>query len=217
MEPWLIDGVIFNHPFNCIISGPTMCGKTFILREVLKYKDALIKPSPNRIFYCYKEWQSVYDKFKQSIQEIKFISGNIGYEELNENINNIVIFDDLMKECIESENVMNIFTVGSHHKNTSTFFITQNIFSQGKFARDISLNANYMLVFRNPRDQQQIQILSRQMYPQNSKFLIESFNDATSKPHGYLFLDLRQTTEERNRLQSGILPSQKRIIYQKKN
>ena len=111
---------------------------------------------------------------------------------------------------------MNIFTVGSHHKNTSTFFITQNLFSQGKFARDISLNSNYMILFRNPRDQQQIQILSKQMLPQNSNFLIESFDDATKKPHGYLLIDLKQTTEERNRLQSGILPTQRRVIYKKK-
>ena len=183
----------------------------------LKYKDVLINPSPNRIIYCYKEWQSTFEKFKRDIPQIKFINGIVGYEDLHENTNNLVIFDDLMKECIESENVMNIFTVGSHHKNTSTFFLTQNIFSQGKFARDISLNSNYMIIFRNPRDQQQIQILSRQMFPQNSKFLIESFDDATKKPHGYLLIDLKQTTEERNRIQSGILPTQKRVIYQKKN
>jgi len=51
---------------------------------------------------------------------------------------NLIIFDDLMSECINSNTIMNLFTVGSHHKNTSVFFITQNIFSKGKFARDIT-------------------------------------------------------------------------------
>lgn len=213
MEPWLINSEIFSHPFNCIIAGPTMSGKTYFLKEVLKFKDALITPSPSKIIYCYKEWQSTFDTFKQEISEIKFINGIIGYDELDDQNTKLVIFDDLMKECIESENVMNIFTVGSHHKNTSTFFITQNIFSQGKFARDISINSNYMVIFRNPRDQQQIQILSRQMYPDNSKFIIESFRDSTKNPYGYLFIDLKQSTEERNRIQTGILPTQKRIIY----
>lgn len=217
MEPWLIEGAIFQHPFNCIISGPTMCGKSFILKEILKFRNVLIDPSPNVIYYCYKEWQSNFDMLKLENPKIKFVKGIIDYEDLNENVSNLVIFDDLMKECITSENVMNIFTVGSHHKNTSTFFLTQNVFSQGKFARDISLNSNYMIIFRNPRDQQQIQTLSRQMFPQNFNFLIESFSDATNKPHGYLFIDLKQTTEERNRIQTGILPTQKRIIYTKKN
>lgn len=190
-----------------------MSGKTYFLEQVLKFKDVLITPSPSKIIYCYKEWQPAFDTFKLEIPEIKFINGIIGYDELDDQNTKLVIFDDLMKECIESENVMNIFTVGSHHKNTSTFFITQNIFSQGKFARDISINSNYMVIFRNPRDQQQIQILSRQMYPDNSKFIIESFRDATKYPYGYLFIDLKQSTEERNRIQTGILPTQKRIIY----
>ena len=30
MDKWLIDATVFSHPFNCIISGPTMCGKTYL-------------------------------------------------------------------------------------------------------------------------------------------------------------------------------------------
>jgi hypothetical protein len=70
-----------------------------------------------------------------------------------------------------------------------------------------------MILFRNPRDKQQIQILARQMFPNNSRFLIESFEDATLKPHGYLLIDLNQNSEMRNRIQTGILPNEKRIFY----
>ena len=217
MNKWIIGSEIFVHPFNCIISGPTMCGKTFFLKEILKFRDILITPVPTKIYFCYKSWQKTYDDFKELIPNTVFIKGLIDFDDLNINHKNMIIFDDLMKECIESESVMNIFTVGSHHKNTSTFFLSQNIFAQGKFSRDISLNANYMIIFRNPRDLQQIQVLARQMFPNDSKFLIESFQDSTLKPHGYLFLDLKQSTESRNRIQSGILPNQKRIIYLSKS
>lgn len=213
MDKWLIDSEIFLHPFTCIISGPTMCGKTFLLKEILINRHVLIKPSPDRIIFCYKAWQKSYEDFKNSIPGIEFNDGIIDMDSLNQNVNNLVIFDDLMSECIKSESVLNLFTVGSHHKNTGVFFITQNIFSKGKYARDISLNANYLIIFYNPRDQMQFNILARQMYPNNSKFLIESFNDATSKPHGYLFLDLKQSTQVKNRIQTGILPNQLRIIY----
>jgi len=217
MDKWLIDPEIFIHPFNCIISGPTMCGKTFFLKEILKFREVLISPLPTKIYYCYKSWQKTYDDFKDLIPGIVFVKGLLDFEDLNEMKKNMIIFDDLMNEVIESESVMNIFTVGSHHKNTSTFFLTQNIFAQGKFARNISLNANYMIIFQNPRDLQQIRVLARQMYPDDSKFLIESFQDSTTKPHGYLFIDLKQSTESRNRIQTGILPSQKRIIYVSKS
>ena len=132
MNKWIIGSEIFVHPFNCIISGPTMCGKTFFLKEILKFRDILITPVPTKIYFCYKSWQKTYDDFKELIPNTVFIKGLIDFDDLNINHKNMIIFDDLMKECIESESVMNIFTVGSHHKNTSTFFLSQNIFAQGK-------------------------------------------------------------------------------------
>jgi hypothetical protein len=118
-----------------------------------------------------------------------------------------------MVECVKNEDIMNLFTVGSHHKNTSVFFITQNLFSKGKYAREISLNSNYLVMFKNPRDKLQLSILANQMYPNNKNFILESFADATFLPYGYLFFDLKQDTEERNRIQTGILPFQKRLFY----
>ena len=216
MNKWIVDSTIFSHPFNCILSAPTMGGKTFMIKEILKYKDILIEPSPNRIIFCYKSWQPSYDLIKQEISSIEFIEGILDTDIIKIQNNNLIVLDDLMAECLNSEEIMNLFTVGSHHRNTSVFFLTQNIFSKGKFSRDISLNSNYMLIFKNPRDQQQLQILARQMYPNNSKFLKESFQDATKASFGYLLLDLKQTTPHRNRVQTGILPHEKRIFYTEK-
>lgn len=213
MSEWLVDTNVFEHPFNCIMSAPTMGGKTNMIKELLKYKNVLIDPIPNNIIFCYKAWQPSYDIIKAEVDGIQFIEGILDMELISIQKNNLVIFDDLMKECINNEEVMNLFTVGCHHKNTSVFFLTQNIFSKGKYSRDISLNSNYMIIFKNPRDQQQLQILARQMFPNNAKFLLESFQDATQIPYGYIFLDLKQSTEQRNRIQTGILPYQQRIFY----
>ncbi len=113
---------------------------------------------------------------------------------------------------MNSETLMNLFT-GTQHKNASVFLLTQNIYHKGKYSREININLNYLVIFRNPRDQLQIQVLARQMYPSNSKFFIDVFNVATKKPFGYLFFDLKQSTEIKNRIQTGILPYQKRIFY----
>ena len=45
---------------------------------------------------------------------------------------------------------------------------------------------------------------------------MESYEDATKKAYGYIFIDLRQETDLRNRVQTGILPYQKRIVYTRK-
>ena len=103
----------------------------------------------------------------------------------------LIIIDDLMRESSSVEAIVNLFTKDSHHNNLSVIFIIQNIFHQGKGQRDISLNAQYIVKFRNLRDRAQIRHLARQVYPENPRFLEEAYWDATSQPYNYLLLDLK--------------------------
>ena len=66
--------------------------------------------------------------------------------------------------------VANIFTNGSHHRNISVAFLVQNLFHKNKHIRTISLNAHYMVLFKNPRGASQFASLARQMYPNKSAF-----------------------------------------------
>ena len=116
----------------------------------------------------------------------------------------------------KDKSILELFTTDSHHSNISVFLITQNLFSQGKFSRTISLNCQYLFILNNPRDKAQIYNLARQMFPTNSLFLIECYEDATIKKYGYLFLDLTQSTNNRYRVQTGITPNETRIIYEPK-
>ena len=79
----------------------------------------------------------------------------------------LVIIDDLMQET--NETVAKMFTKGSHHRNISVVFLTQNLFPKNKFARTMSRNAHYMVLFKNPRDVSQFANLARQMYPKTSR------------------------------------------------
>ena len=150
--------------------------------------------------------------------QIEFLKGLPDIDEINSNENNLIILDDLMSDCEKDKSILNLFTTDSHQKNISVFLITQNLFSQGKFSRTISLNCHYLIIMNNPRDRSQIFYLSRQMYPNNSKFLIECYSDAVeNKQFGYLFIDLKQTTDKNFRVQTGILNGEERIIYQLRN
>lgn len=98
-------------------------------------------------------------------------------------------------------------------------FITQNIFNQGKGRRDISLNAHYIVLMKSPRDRSQIINLGKQVYPENSAFIKEIFNGATSKSYGYLVFDLTQTTPDHLRYRTNIFPDDnpKYVVYVPKN
>ena len=49
------NSIIFQHPFTMIATGPTQCGKTQFIRDLLL--SDMIQPRPERIIYFYKRWQ----------------------------------------------------------------------------------------------------------------------------------------------------------------
>lgn len=190
----------WKHPFAAIVAGPSGCGKTQFVLKFLKNIDRITNVKFKEVIWYYAEWQKWYEKYPW----IKFEEGlpTSNFENFEPRL---IIIDDLMRES--NEKVVDLFTKGCHHKNISVFFITQNLFHQGKGQRDISLNAHYIVYFKNPRDKAQIQHLARQVCPENQKFLQEAYNDATSSAYGYLLIDLKQETPDKLRFRTNIFPT----------
>jgi hypothetical protein len=80
--------------------------------------------------------------------------------------------------------------------------ITQNLFQGGKVTRTQSLNAHYLVLFKNPRDKLQLMYLARQMYPRQEGFVLDSFEDATQRPYGFLMFDLNTDTPDEIRIRT---------------
>ena len=199
----------WKHPFTCIVSGPTGCGKSVFVFTILDNLTDMITPTPHKVIYCYGEYQSCFAMYPW----IEFHEG-LPKADMFNGTPSLVIIDDLMNET--DDTVANLFTKISHHRSVSVIYITQNVFHKGKQSRTISLNAHYMVLFKSPRDAGQIGVLGRQLYPENSKFLVAAFKDATSTPHSYLLLDLRPETDENYRVRANIFDGEKQIVYQPK-
>ena len=197
------------HPFTCIVSGPSGCGKSSLVKSIIQHD--VIEPRPNNIVWLYAEDQPLY----QSMTNVEFIQGIP--EDLETRFqrrhNNVLILDDLMTQCHSDERLTRLFSVGSHHKNLSIIFIIHNLFHYGKEMRTVSLNSHYIILFKNPRDRLQISTLARQMYPGQSQFLVEAFQDATKEAYGYIIIDLKPTTADKLRIRTGILPTDRQLVY----
>lgn len=193
----------WKHPWTAVISGPTGCGKTYFVKKFFKYMREMTDVPFERILFYYSEWQPGYTEYGDKIEFREGLPQSADYS--NDIRPKLVVIDDLMREA-SNNTVVDLFTKGSHHKNLSVIFITQNLFHQGHGQRDISLNANYIVVFKNPRDRAQIQHLARQVCPENPRFLQEVYFDATAVPHGYLLLDLKQSTPDNCRFRACIFP-----------
>jgi hypothetical protein len=119
----------------------------------------------------------------------------------------VIVIDDLMRDATNSKDVCELFVDGSNHRNISVTCILQNGFSKGKENRTISINTQYIVLFKNPKDQIGPAILARQMYPSHPKKFMIKYTEATKIPYEYLFIDLRQNTPEEDRLKTDIFDS----------
>ena len=180
------------HPFNCIIAGPSGCGKTIFMRRLLaEFSDQIdINVDLVNVLWAHGQAQQLH-KVPVSKANITYYDGLPSENELDEMRPDIIVIDDLMTEIANNKTVTNLFSKYGHHNNVSVFFLTQNIFHGGSQTRSTSLNSHYMVCFKNPRDERQIEHVGRQVTPRSypKHFFIEVFESATKDNHGYLLID----------------------------
>ena len=173
---------------SMLVSGPTMAGKSTFVHNLLKDKSAF-NIQPTAIYWYYGG---------ESIDGLEG-RGYVLKNGLPENFldvphNSVIVLDDLMDEAKDHAGVTALFTKLVHHRNLFVINITQNFFTNSKETRTRRLNAQYVVMFKNPSVVTQIHVIGRQMYPGSPAFLTSVNRKATKKAHSYLFLDLRQET-----------------------
>jgi len=120
-----------------------------------------------------------------NIEFVKEIPSDLEHDTFFDiNKRNLMVNDDQMDNAGGDNQIVNLFTRGSHHRNLSVVYIVQNLFYQGKGSRSISLNSHYLALFKNPRDKLQILTLAKQMYPGHTDLFIKLYNEAVRRPFG---------------------------------
>jgi hypothetical protein len=198
----------FKHPTTIVLAGPTQSGKTYFLVEaMLQHR---IDPMPQRIVWVFGEWQPLYEVVQKAFPHVEFVKDYSKqlYESFAPNVRNMLILDDQMENKMATKRGDNgatkFFTQGSHHRNLTIVYIVQNLFNQDPAMRTISLNTQYMVLFKNVRDTTQIRLLGRQMY-MNADFLADCYKDATSRPHGYLLIVFHKDMCDNLRILTNVL------------
>lgn len=187
---------MFKHPSTCIVVGPSQSGKTTLVRKLIR--ENVYNFPIKKIKWHYSVFQPWFLKEK-----------NICFEEgLPKRIDaDLIVIDDLKL----SDEVSQLFMVNSHHCKVSVILILQNLFPRNKVMRDITLNTHYLILFKNNRDESQINCLGRQAFSGKLNFFIDAYKKATYKPYGYLCLDFHPTTNEKYRVRDSCFPDDKGI------
>ena len=185
---------------SLLLCGPSQCGKSTLLNQILRDEN-LFHHKLERIYWFYGQMND--DLCKNDGKYILREGLPESFADIEEY--SCIVLDDLMDEAKNHAGVTALFTKLVHHKKLFVVMLTQNFFQKSAETRTRRLNAQYLIIFKNPSDATQIATIGRQMYPLDPKFLPAAFKAATSRPHGYIFIDLRQETREEHRIRTGIL------------
>ena len=190
----------------------------FAKRFLLKNRELIAPQIDVILWFCGARQEHVFHKLQQALnqQHFEFVSGlPQDSRSLQEVIGEhpgrkLVVLDDLMENASNRSDVAALFTHG-RHEDVSVIFLTQNLFHKGKYTRDMSLNTDYMVLFKNVRDASVITHLGAQMG--NTEFLKQVFREATKNAFSHLLIDMHTHTPEALRYRSNVL-DEIQFVYQ---
>lgn len=133
------------NSIRCIIAGPSNCGKTNLLINLIVSENGL--NFENVYVYSKTLWQPKYIYLKNLLESVD----GVGYNESNELIasadaqpNSIVIFDDVI--CEKNQDIIKGYFSMGRHRYVDSFYLTQTYTCVGKhLIRD---NCNFLILFR---------------------------------------------------------------------
>ena len=193
-----MNDIRFKENFKIFLCGPSRCGKTVFIKDLLENMSSITKQNISKVIYVYKVWQSIFEDMHSQglvnifleekdniIEKIK----NLAYGETS-----LIIFDDLINSK-NLEEISNLFVVDGRHSNYSLIFTSQRMFVNNEYFRQISNNCDYIIAFRNPRNYSEIRTLAQQLTPIGLD-LLDIYTKATKDPFSYLLINLTQECNE---------------------
>lgn len=207
-------------PAGYFLAGPTSSGKSHFLARLISCKNEMFDVPPVQVYYAYKEWQPKLFGQMQARDGVKFHRGLPTEEKMKEwsqlagRQHIALILDDLQHDVGKNQQIAIAFAVTSHHCNISLFFVSQNLFPQSRYSRDLVLNCHYLILFSSKRDKLQVSNIGKQLCPGQSRYFLTAYEDAMSmKPYNYLLVDLHPCTAKEHMLRTSIFPGELTVVF----
>ena len=186
---WLTDDDIiteaaFPDNFRCIISGPSECGKTFLLKKLILasiYFDKLYIIGPTGDQYHGIERINP----KADVEFIKDIKDLPSPDKLPKDLKKLMIFDDVRAK----EPVINEYFCRGRHNNCNMIYLNQNLFSLDR--QSVRENCNLFILF-----EQRGKVLASiyQDFFNNVELSYNDFanicNKVWKEPYNYIVIDI---------------------------
>ena len=194
-----VDSQIFEGSSRILLLGGSHCGKTYflqnlVLRHEKKFKKIILCGTPNDLLEYPQtkgktvRHEGIYDPFEEAA------------EDLQDDRQILVVYDDLMSEAYNSQIINNLFSRGRHYK-ISTVLVLQSYFPSGSGRSILPMvknNASIQIFFRL-RNQAEMSMVARKL--EFDKRNIQFFSDLIQrevygKKYGYVAVYMDESNPE---------------------
>ena len=160
--------MLFKHLFTPIVAKPSHCGKTtFCIKLIENLQRLCTQPKFNQIVWCFSEVCAVPHLPNITPTELFQTSWRIG-------TNTHSLHWTIYCTRVRTGTYVIPFPRGAITA-TLLFSVTQNLFHQSQFGRDVSLNAICIVIFKAVRDESQFPYLARHL-PRGKPRLVRSIS-----------------------------------------
>ena len=195
LQSWLNDDNIiteaeFPDNFRCIISGPSECGKTFLLKKLFLssiYFDKLyiIGPTGDQYEGIDRLSRNSVHNDEADVEFIKDIKDLPSPDKLPKDLKKLMIFDDVRAK----EPIINEYFCRGRHNNCNMIYLNQNLFSLDR--QSVRENCNLFILFEQ-RGKALISIY--QDFFNNVELSYNDFanicNKVWKEPYNYIVIDI---------------------------
>ena len=158
-------------------------GKTTFINRLLKSRQILFDPVPQKVIYIYSSRRPAIDQMLEDGLVHKAVKNLPNTFEAMEKLISpfyhegaFLIVDDSVSQLMTSPSsfLPKMFEEFSHHNNCSIMFVSRSTFLDSSNYRRLSDNSHYIICLRNKRNPAKIRLLASQANPCNIKFILDT-------------------------------------------
>jgi hypothetical protein len=189
-------------PARVGLFGPSCCGKSFMIKQLVKHREIIFSHSIERMIYSCNDLssratQDYVGELLEYFPDLETFTGLPDFDELNITTegHKLLILDDLADELLASSRYCSVMTKDSHHKKVTVLFTLQNYYHPSKKGKTFIRQVSDSFFFSAKGEKAMLKQISQTLL-QNAKVLVEAMRyveeNLLEEGTRYLLLDVNQ-------------------------
>jgi hypothetical protein len=215
-------------PCTILISGPSSCGKTSLIKRMLT-EDNVFDKNVDEIHWVHAPLTENVELFRQLKLKLPIEfheNSDIDYHTLfrKDKIHHkVLVLDDILTQPKTCNRILDFFNIISHHKNITVILTVQNLYgctpAQRSCLSTLLRSCSYLILFAERRMVPILKFIGNSYFPGEQHRVLQPFSDILQRAerHCYMVFDFMTKDEALRIREGGLVPSDRCYIYNDEN